>query len=435
MSTTDLLPPRAKAPPEIAVPVVQFSTLGLIKVVERAIRAHGPVVTLLLPGDRRMTVLGRAAHAALWQERPDAFHKDADDPHAGVSLTRAVLGPTLLTARAGEEWAAMRREMTQTLGLSRSWFQRPLAEASQRLCADLTERPGTPLLEHCIAWAVRAICEPLIGARALDATVRDLVHQLTGCFLGLLENPQDGVDPAILRHYHAVMARIASQHGPDTVASHVLDRARPGDDPADLLRATVGGLLVASLHINALSLFWALVQIADLPELQDDLAAEAAPWGLEPRRVVDTPLAFACVREAQRLRPVMAFIERQVRTPVTIDGFALTPGDTVLFSPWLAQRGPDWPDPLRFDPQNFAPGRKQKPGSYFPFGLGPRICPGTNLVNQQLTFALSAVTRALRLAPDPATRPGDLAPMFRVNLEPRGPVSLLACARRTLPCH
>ena len=69
MSTTDLLPPRAKAPPEIAVPVVQFSTLGLIKVVERAIRAHGPVVTLLLPGDRRMTVLGRAAHAALWQKK------------------------------------------------------------------------------------------------------------------------------------------------------------------------------------------------------------------------------------------------------------------------------------------------------------------------------------------------------------------------------
>lgn len=431
MSTIELpSPAKAAAPPGMAVTDAQFAALGLIKLAERAVRLHGPVVTLTLPGGRRMTVLARAAEAALWQDRAELFHKNVDDPASGVAMTRAVLGPTLLTSRAGPEWQDMRREMTRLLGLSKAWFLRPLAEATEKLISDLTGGGDVPLLEHCIAWATRAICEPLIGARALDAASRDLVHRLNASFLGMLSRPGSGPDCATLEHYDKVMQRIAGECGPESIAAHVL-KENVGQGGCDVvqLRGTVGGLLAASLHINALSLFWALVQIAERPDLQERLCAEAAPLGLAPRRVADTPFAFACIREAQRLRPVMAFIERQVAYGIEIDGYELPAGETVLFSPYLVQRGADWEDPLHFDPARFAPGIRHAPGSYFPFGLGPRICPGTNLVNQQLTFALSRVTGALRLAPDPATRAGDLAPMFRVNLEPRGRVCLHAAPR------
>lgn len=424
MSMTETL----AAPPLVEVPEAQFAALGLIRIVERAVRAHGPVVTLELPGGRRMTVLGRAAHAAFWQANPEAFHKDISDPQSGVAMTRAVLGPTLLTAAAGSEWETMRREMTGILGASKSWFQRPLASATRQLIEDLKTQPHVPLLELCVLWATRAICEPLFGADDLDGEARALVHRLNACFLDLLSSPGATASADTRVAYDRVMALVAEGHGPDSVARHVLS-ASDGSDPVDLLRTTVGGLLVASLHINALSLFWALLQVAGDPALQDDLSAEASQWRFEPRRVVDTPLAFACVRESQRLMPVMAFIERQLRQPVTLDGYALAKGETVLFSPWLVQRGPDWAEPLKFDPANFAPGQRQAPGTYLPFGLGPRICPGTNLVNQQLTFALSGVAMSLRLLPDPANRPGDRAPMFRVNLEPRGPVKLLATPR------
>ncbi len=432
MSMTDCLTPVLEAPKAIAPPLVevseqQFATLGMIKVVERAVRQNGPLVTLVFPGGKAMTVLGRASHAAFWQKNPDLFHKDLTQASSGVSMTRSVLGQTLLTAHQGREWDEMRREMTQLLGLSKTWFQRPLAEATQTLINDLANSPDIPVLEHCIAWATRAICEPLLAQKALDTTARDLVHRLNASFLALMSD--NGASPGddMLRHYDEVMQRFAQEHGPASIAEHILTEAGPEADQVTVMRSVVGGMLVASLHINALSLFWALIQMADQPELQQQLRDEAAKWQFNPRRVVDTPLAFATVREAQRLKPVMAFIERQLSANIELDGCELEAGQTVLFSPWLTQRNAEsWADPLRFDPTRFAKGSRQLPGSYFPFGLGKRICPGTNLVNQQLTFAISTVALNLSLSPAPQTRPGDLAPMFRVNLEPRGPVTLQA---------
>lgn len=424
MFVTDTLP----RPPEVEVSEGQFAALGLIRITERATRQHGPVVTLILPGGRRTTVLTRARHAAFWQDNPDIFHKDIADPHSGVSLTRAVLGPTLLTAAAGQEWQTMRTEMKQILGTAKPWFQRPLAAATNRLIGDLAARPDTPLLTHCIHWATRAICEPLFGTKSLDAEARALVHRLNACFLDLLSSPGAGLGPEAQTEYSRVMTLVAEQHGPGSIARHVM-AAYDARDPIAALRSSVGGLLVASLHINALSLFWALVQIAAETELQDALATEAKPLQFRPRRVIETPLALACVRESQRLMPVMAFIERQTRLPIMLDGLSLPAGETVLFSPWMVHRGPDWGNALRFDPGNFAAGRRQVPGRYLPFGIGPRICPGTNLVNQQLTYALSAIALSLRWSPDPTNRPGDRAPVFRVNLEPRGPVTLIAHPR------
>ena len=79
-----------------------------------------------------------------------------------------------------------------------------------------------------------------------------------------------------------------------------------------------------------------------------------------------------------------------------------------------------WPDPTRFDPGRLLNGRPVPKDGYFPFGAGSRICPGASVVNQQLTYALSVLCQSHHLAQGPGNRPGDLRPMFRIVLEPRG---------------
>jgi cytochrome P450 len=209
MFMTDVVKPEITAshPPSVDVSEMQFSTLGLISVVERAVKRHGDIVTLNLPGGLKRTVLASPDHSAFWQANPSAFHKDLSLKDSGVSVTRKVLGKTLLTAQDGKEWAQMRREMTQLLSVSKPWFQRPLAAATDQLVADLVQRPEVPLLEHCIAWAKRAICDPLIGERALDAAAQKIVPDLNGCFLAMLSDPQSTHIAATQKQYRDVMAR------------------------------------------------------------------------------------------------------------------------------------------------------------------------------------------------------------------------------------
>ena len=426
MSTIDLDAP-GEVGAAVAVGAADFDRIGMIRLSERAVRAHGPAVTMMLPGGRLSTVLGAPRHAALWAREPDLFVKDLTDAGGGAAATRAVLGPTLLAAEEGAEWTAMRTEVTTLLGRSKAWFRRPLPEATETLVLGLVERPDRPLLEHCVEWAVRATCDPLIGAPHLEGRAEALVARLT---MGFLDRNADrpGDTPAALdAAIRSVMDDVAAEHGPDTVAALVL--AAAGADAPERLRAVVGGLLIASLHINALSLFWLLVLVSREPELQGRLAREAASYPGGPARPQEAPLALASVRESQRLRPVVAFIERTVSRPVEVDGLHLPTGRTVLFSPWLAGRDPEaWPDPLAFVPDRFRRGRP-KPGAWIPFGVGPRTCPGLNVVLQQVTFAMSVVGARLELAPDPRGRPGDLSPVHRVNLEPRGPVTLRARPR------
>jgi cytochrome P450 len=421
MSTTEALPV-----PEVTVDAATMAQLGLLKVAERALRGGVHTVRLRLPGGRDIVLLAAPHHAAFWQDHPDAFEKAALKPGTGAALTREVLGHTLLTVPDGPDWKVQRHELTGLLAQAKPWFHRPLAAATDCLAQALASGAGA-LLDHCVAWSMRAICDPILGNAALDRAAHDIVLALNDGFIARLEGRPQPDD--LQARYAAFLRRVARERGRDSIAAQVAPTPVSDADADATLRSIVGGMLAGSLHINALALYWLLVQVAADPGLQDALAAEAAARAAF-ERALDAPLAFATVRESQRLRPAMAFIERQVRQACRIGPHTLQPGETVLFSPWFAQRDPQaWPDPLRFDPARFLTGARETRGANLPYGLGPRQCPGANLVNQQLTFALSALCRTGGLSLGPETRPGDLGAMFRVNLEPRGSLRLILSPR------
>ena len=62
-----------------------------------------------------------------------------------------------------------------------------------------------------------------------------------------------------------------------------------------------------------------------------------------------------------------------------------------MISPWILHRHRTlWDDPDYFDPERFAPGRREKIHrfAYIPFGAGPRICIGMGFSMQEALIIL-----------------------------------------------
>jgi cytochrome P450 len=103
----------------------------------------------------------------------------------------------------------------------------------------------------------------------------------------------------------------------------------------------------------------------------------------------------------------------------------------VIVSSYAIQHSPRfWDDPERFDPERFAPGRREKiPAyAYFPFGVGPHACIGKHMAEIEAKLALALLARRYRMeavsdAPVAATPAITLTPAepVRVRVERREP--------------
>jgi len=117
------------------------------------------------------------------------------------------------------------------------------------------------------------------------------------------------------------------------------------------------------------------------------------------------PIVRNCFLETLRLYPPVWGIARTTTEPVSIRGYAIPRGATLLTLPYITHRHPDfWPDAERFDPNRFLPeNEKSRPRyAYFPFGGGPRLCIGMGFALLEAQLVLSAILQNfhVELVPD-----------------------------------
>jgi cytochrome P450 len=124
--------------------------------------------------------------------------------------------------------------------------------------------------------------------------------------------------------------------------------------------------------------------------------------------------------EAMRLYPPAYVLGRLALKDVTIRGYRVPAGSTVLVSPYVVHHDPRWyPDPFRFDPTRWRDdGSSSRPRhAFIPFGSGPRVCIGEGFAWMEAKLLLAAIARRWEVRVDP-NRPVALQPM--VTLRPRG---------------
>ncbi|MBW0145807.1 cytochrome P450 [Sphingomicrobium clamense] len=196
----------------------------------------------------------------------------------------------------------------------------------------------------------------------------------------------------------------------------------------------IGIMFLAGHETSASALAWALYLIANVPEVQERMQAEADAV------FADGPIEFAKMkrlgftrdvfREALRLYPPVTFVPRDAAQPEHMRKKDILPGAILFVSPWLMHRHVDhWDDPDVFDPGRYK--RKETKESerkaYLPFSKGPRVCLGAAFALQEAVIILATIMRDWTVNPVEGHVP---KPISRLTLRSENGIRLQMERRR-----
>jgi cytochrome P450 len=197
------------------------------------------------------------------------------------------------------------------------------------------------------------------------------------------------------------------------------------------LRNEAATIFMAGHETTATTLTWAFYCLANAPWVEAALLEEIEQVcpGRAPT-LADVPKltwADAVVQETLRLYPPVPLLPRQAREADRVGNIPVRKGDLIMIAPWLMHRNHDyWDQPMHFRPERFMDGSRIPPFVYFPFALGPRICPGMNFGLAEATLCLVTLVQRFAIRPRPGYR---AEPVCRLTLRPDGGMPVTASER------
>ncbi|MEM9060099.1 MAG: cytochrome P450 [Pseudomonadota bacterium] len=183
----------------------------------------------------------------------------------------------------------------------------------------------------------------------------------------------------------------------DPVTGDVFDEAEMADQMAIFF--------LAGHETSASALAWALYLIANSPDIQDRMHAEAAPvFDGDPSLSDMRRLGFVrdVFRETLRLYPPVPMMIREASCPVKMRDKDIAPGSPLIVSPWhLGRHERIWDRPHEFDPDRWRTeaGRKSGREAWIPFSTGPRVCTGAAFGMQEGILLLGLLAARFRFEP------------------------------------
>jgi cytochrome P450 len=139
--------------------------------------------------------------------------------------------------------------------------------------------------------------------------------------------------------------------------------------------------------------------------------------------------------ETLRIYPPAWIGPRRSIEPFEFNGVPVPGGVPVNYCSWASHHLPDvWPEPERFDPQRFAPGRREliPKGAYLPFGGGSRTCIGMRFGQLEIRTIATALLRRFELELEPGYEM-EIRQMPTIGPKHGLPVTLRSRARDARP--
>jgi len=192
----------------------------------------------------------------------------------------------------------------------------------------------------------------------------------------------------------SIAARRAAGASKDDALQVLMDSRY--SDGAALTPNEITGILTAAMfaghHTSSGTAAWTLIELLRHPEWLgrvvdeiDALHAGDAPLSYQSLREV--PLLERVIKEVLRLHPPLVILMRGVLEDFRVAGVTIPAGKLVAISPAVSHHIAElFPEPERFDPDRYAPGREEDaaPFAWIPFGGGHHRCSGSAFALMQL---------------------------------------------------
>lgn len=173
---------------------------------------------------------------------------------------------------------------------------------------------------------------------------------------------------------------------------------------AKQVRDEVMTFVLAGHETTSNALGWTFMLLSEHPVVRRKLQAELdQQWDDERdpvEQVQELTYLEMVLDESMRLYPPAWTIEREPIEDDEIRGYHIPKGCVLVTSPYLVHQNPDvWDNPQGFDPERFAPDKRDEYHRYahFPFGGGPRKCVGADFAIMEAKLILAEVLRRFDL--------------------------------------
>lgn len=402
-----------------------FLTRDLLRPFSRLVAQYGPLFQVRLPLGHRLVMIAHpdAVEQVLRSRRENYVKGSVYDG------ARILLGQGLVTSE-GELWRRQRELAKPAFRPARLEQYLPvMAECTEHLVMEWQSRVGQgefsarrEMSRLTMAIAGRTLFGLDLGdqsARAADAfgAALEAIGRRGPSSLQLplwLPTPGnirfrrtlgelDAMVYAIIARYRA-----GESGGAGSTLLGEYMRSRDPDTGAGMsdrqLRDEVITLYLAGHETTASLLTWSLYVLGRRPDIASRVTAEvdaALPEGLPGLgQLKSLEYTSRFINEVLRLYPPAWTIARNAVQEDCILGFRIPAGAIVMIAPYFAHRLEEyWPEPLRFDPDRFAPDAVtgRHPFAYLPFSLGPRICIGMQFALYEARLVLGTLLRRFEI--------------------------------------
>jgi len=342
---------------------------------------------------------------------------------------RPTLGNGLVTA-GGEEHLKHRRLVQPAFHHSRiAAYATIMRELSLETAASWRDGDQIALDQELTQLALKIVGKALftaeLGSEVVDEVLRSMPIFLEGVpkralaptqLLEKLPTAENRRFNEANRRLRGVLDRIIAEyrqsgvdHG-DMVSMLLLARDEAtGEGLSDSqVRDEAVTMLLAGSETTSTLLSWVFHVLGQRPDLEARLHAEVdevlgdGPMTFE--QIGRLPYTRRLISEALRLYPAGWLISRRTNEPVTLGGFALPAGASIMFSLYSLHRDPKFfADPDVFDPDRCLPERARnvpRP-AFIPFGSGNRQCIGEGFAWTEAIVVLATIANRWRMRPVP----------------------------------